>query len=197
MSLAEVYQLAHTAECRLNISASRPDRNLRFVVGHLMHYESLRLRIVEIEHDISKTQRAQTRLGQTTSAQAQQQMASADNDDEVIDDEDFYGDDAGIDDSLGLTRFPSGSSRPPPLVADEDDEDDREEPVSPEEPDEVAISQALKRHADADLATQMEKVRQCPCHGHTDAPHIENVWELPASPNDKPGITRAIAQEAG
>ncbi|KAI7153147.1 hypothetical protein KC349_g8558 [Hortaea werneckii] len=58
MSLKEAYSLAHSAQCRLNIEASRPDRNLRFVVGHLMHYESLRLRIVEIEHDISRDQRA-------------------------------------------------------------------------------------------------------------------------------------------
>jgi hypothetical protein len=58
MSLPEVYRLAHTAECRLQMAASAKSRDLRFVVGHLMHYESLRLRIVEIEHDIGRSQRA-------------------------------------------------------------------------------------------------------------------------------------------
>ncbi|KAF2716879.1 hypothetical protein K431DRAFT_289043 [Polychaeton citri CBS 116435] len=58
MSLTEAYRLAHSAECRLAIAAKRPDRDLRVVVGHLIHYESLRLRIVEIEHNISQSQRA-------------------------------------------------------------------------------------------------------------------------------------------
>ncbi|KAI7319533.1 hypothetical protein KC315_g9709 [Hortaea werneckii] len=157
MSLREAYSLAHSAQCRLNIEASRPDRNLRFVVGHLMHYESLRLRIVEIEHDISRDQRAkavqfQERMsGQsggegsrlrsqpsTGDLRKQQPLrnspppppSSTAPDDE--DDDDDLPDDLLADDEeeegLGLQRFPSGSARPPQPPPDlEPDEEDDED----------------------------------------------------------------------
>jgi len=143
MSLKDAYTMAHSAQCRLQTEANRPDRNLRFVVGHLMHYESLRLRIVEIEHDISKSQRAQAvqfrgtghvghhlnhkpstgQLGRRSPPpQACGIFTEIDDDDDDDDDDDSPDDDMLIgnddgddddDDELGLTRFPSGSARHP------------------------------------------------------------------------------------
>ncbi|GAB1739990.1 hypothetical protein NU219Hw_g4916t1 [Hortaea werneckii] len=155
MSLKEAYSLAHSAQCRLNIEASRPDRNLRFVVGHLMHYESLRLRIVEIEHDISRNQRAkavqfQERMsGQegsegsrlhsqpsTGNLRKQQPLrkspppppsSSTAQDDEDDDlPDDLLGDD-DEEEGLGLQRFPSGSARPPQPPPDLEPDDDEDE----------------------------------------------------------------------
>ncbi|KAE9983826.1 hypothetical protein EG327_005328 [Venturia inaequalis] len=52
MSLKQTYNLAHTARCKLHLAADRPDRDLRFLVGHAMHLDSLMLRIIEIEENV-------------------------------------------------------------------------------------------------------------------------------------------------
>ncbi|KAK3718649.1 hypothetical protein LTR37_004866 [Vermiconidia calcicola] len=142
MSLKEAYSLAHSAECRLSMEANRPERNLRFVVGHLMHYESLRLRIVEIEHDISKSSRAQSvafkgtgrwspDAGEVRKKPSTGQLGGGrrkspppsnkpipydpEQDDEIDDDDPWSGgsDSGGEEENLGLQRFPSGSARAP------------------------------------------------------------------------------------
>jgi hypothetical protein len=221
MSLPEVYRLAHTAECRLQMAAGAKERDLRFVVGHLMHYESLRLRIVEIEHDISKSDRARAvqfqgtgelkkkpstgQLGRRSPPPPPQSSLRNDNahipglDDEDEDElsdsasDDVDGDD---DEDLGLTRFPSGSARPPPLEADEGDEVDEyaDEPVSPEEPDEASIEQAMKGESNELLAAYYNRTRKCRCHGKTDADSFGRVWELPPGEGDKQGVTRVVAE---
>ncbi|KAI6828589.1 hypothetical protein KC340_g9092, partial [Hortaea werneckii] len=157
MSLKEAYSLAHSAQCRLNIEASRPDRNLRFVVGHLMHYESLRLRIVEIEHDISRDQRAkavqfQERMsGQQKGSDGESRLRSQPSTGDLrkpqplrksppppqsstaLDDEDddlpdvLLADDEEEEEGLGLQRFPSGSARPPQPPPDLEPDDDEDE----------------------------------------------------------------------
>lgn len=45
------YALAHSARCKLYLSANRPDRNLRMVLGHAFALDNLLVRIVEIEND--------------------------------------------------------------------------------------------------------------------------------------------------
>jgi hypothetical protein len=52
-SHTEFYTLAHTARCKLQMAADRPDRNLRFILGHAFTLDKLRLRIAEIETDSS------------------------------------------------------------------------------------------------------------------------------------------------
>ena len=219
MSLKEAYHLAHTAQCRLNIAANRPDRNLRFVVGHLMHYEALRLRIVEIEHDISQGHHAKSvqfkgtghvctatelprkpstgQLGRRSPPPVA--LPTTTSDDDLSDGSDTEED----GEELSLQRFPSGAARPPralpDLTPDEigelsgSDEDD-DEPVTPDEPDPESVELALKGDNNGLLAQMYEGVRRCPCHGKTDAPSIENVWELPQSEQTKEGWTRAVAQ---
>ncbi|KAJ4511730.1 hypothetical protein HRR83_004231 [Exophiala dermatitidis] len=49
------YTLAHTAQCKLKLAANRPDRNLRFVLGHAFTLDNLMLRIVEIENQSAKS----------------------------------------------------------------------------------------------------------------------------------------------
>ena len=219
MSLKDAYKLAHSAQCRLQMEASAPDRNLRFVVGHLMHYENLRLRIVEMEHAVDMSSRASAvkfqgtgnyngdnlglqkkpstgQLGGRKSPPPPAQDYDSDSDDDPWSGgEDDDGHEAG--DDLGLQRFPSGTARPPQpppdLVPDEDadDYDDDDEPVSPEEPDQETLEQLLKTQGSTDLANLYDGVRKCPCHKHQDAPSFEKMWELPSN---KEGVTRAVAQ---
>ena len=223
MSLKEAYDMAHSAECRLHMEANRPGRNLRFVVGHLMHYESVRLRIVEIEHDISRSERAKAvafkGTGHANTDHRLQQKPSTgrlgrkspppppaeydpEDDDDIDDDDPWSGgeDDEGGDD-LGLQRFPSGAARPPQAPPElepdvgEDDDDDDDEPVSPEEPDQATLEELMKGDGSTDLANMYNGIRKCPCHEHQDAPTFEKMWELPAGQGgEKEGFTRAVAQ---
>lgn len=113
---------------------------------------------------------------------------------------DTYGEDDDEDAGLGLTRFPSaaaGAPPPPELepdVADDDDDEDDDEPVSPEEPDQATLEQALKGSGNETLAKYYENTRRCPCHGQTaSAERIERMWELPG---EMEGVTRAVAEIA-
>jgi len=47
----DTYSLAHTARCKLHIAADRPDRDLRFVLGHAFTLDNVMLRVVEIEKE--------------------------------------------------------------------------------------------------------------------------------------------------
>ena len=139
------------------MEASAPDRNLRFVVGHLMHYENLRLRIVEMEHDVTMSKHASgvkfqgagnvcTRdmpgvqkkpsTGQLGRKSPPPQRVEYDpyDDDEIDDDDPWSGGDEDEEgDELGLQRFPSGSARPPrephppPPLLPDDDSSDDED----------------------------------------------------------------------
>lgn len=210
MSLPEVYRLAHTAECRLEMAAGKPDRNLRFVVGHLMHYESLRLRIVEIEHDISRSQRARAVQFQgagelskqpSTGQLGRRSPPPPPNDEHIPglddEDEDQLSDSEGDDEDLGLQRFPSGSARPPPLEPDvgDDLDDYDDEPESPEEPDQAQIEQAMKGQSNEVLAGYYKNIQKCPCHGKTESSeNFDRVWNLPPGKGDKEGVTRLLAE---
>jgi hypothetical protein len=48
------YALAHSARCKLHLSANRPDRNLRMVLGHAFALDNMLVRIVEIENQSAK-----------------------------------------------------------------------------------------------------------------------------------------------
>lgn len=212
MSLKEAYSLAHSAQCRLNLEASRPDRNLRFVVGHLMHYESVRLRIVEIEHDISRSERASAVKFKGTGHhkdRLQHKPSTGDlkrrspppvtgHDSDGSSSEDLDDEVEGVEELI-LTRFPSGAAQAPRVLPElePDDEDYEDEMPSPEEPDQATLEQVVKGDSNELLASMYEGVRKCSCHQKTDAPRIERMWELPAGePGGKEGVTRAVAQIA-
>ena len=46
---AQTYVVAHTAQCKLKLAADRPDRNLRFLLGHAFTFDKVMYRIAEIE----------------------------------------------------------------------------------------------------------------------------------------------------
>ena len=128
------------------------------------------------------------------------QRDGSDDDEEDSDPYSGGSDDDGED--LGLTRFPSGASKPPrhpdpqppDLVDDDYDEDDDEEPESPEEPDQATLEQLLKTQGNEDLANMYSGVKKCPCHRKTDKPDFERMWELPRQEGQREGVTRAVAQ---
>ena len=51
MSDNETYTLAHTVQCKLRMAADKPDRNLRFILGHAITFDKIMCRIVEIENE--------------------------------------------------------------------------------------------------------------------------------------------------
>ncbi|OAL40077.1 hypothetical protein AYO20_00495 [Fonsecaea nubica] len=55
LATSTTYTLAHTAQCKLKLAANRPDRNLRFVLGHAFTLDNLMVRIVEIENQNAKS----------------------------------------------------------------------------------------------------------------------------------------------
>jgi len=65
MSISETYTLAHTAQCKLQMAADRPNRNLRFILGHAFTLDKVMCRIVEIENMQESTKA--DRVGQTES----------------------------------------------------------------------------------------------------------------------------------
>ena len=48
-SISQAYTVAHTARCKLNMAANRPDRNLRFILGHAYTVDNVLLQIAQIE----------------------------------------------------------------------------------------------------------------------------------------------------
>lgn len=249
MSLNEAYSMAHTAQCRLNIEANRPDRNLRFVVGHLMHYESLRLRIEAIEQDMSPVERRRakgirfnreeveerrsraltsSKLSGFVSTTGQHYEyiddAAADEHDDAAsegsgsefeedeyvedDDQEIAFDDYGEDMSeLSLSRFPSGSSRPPrtpdlfdhepELVPDDHDDyfsssatssDNDEYDDCCEEDDHldarhpaIPIRKPQPQHQDAELAGLYDGLRAFNCRSEAADSQISSMWGLPTA----------------
>jgi hypothetical protein len=49
MSISETNHIAHTARCKLQLAADRPDRNLRFILGHTFTLDNLLVQIAQIE----------------------------------------------------------------------------------------------------------------------------------------------------
>ncbi|OCK77799.1 hypothetical protein K432DRAFT_384363 [Lepidopterella palustris CBS 459.81] len=136
MSLRQTYTLAHSAECKLHLAVSRPDRDLRFIVGHAMHLDSLMLRMVEIEESIEQSEQSTaikfkgtgnvcigdshqpSTLGtqKTRAHSPPPPPMKADSDSDGEQEEDGEEEEDSVDgegEDLGLMRFPSGTARPP------------------------------------------------------------------------------------
>jgi hypothetical protein len=209
MALRETYSLAHTAQCKLNMAADRPDRDLRFLVGHAMHLDSLMLRIVEIEESIEQPQHASGikfkgvggTPGHSTPNKPQRTRRSpspsaADLDDESDEDEPDVDEDNDDEADLGLTRFLSASTQPPrkieeipQLIPSDDSSSDEEEDYS-----ELLRGIISKNEVgDEHLAHLYNDVKNCPCHGG-DAQAIERMWEIPS---EKGGGRRAAVEVVG
>jgi len=222
MSLKDAYKLAHSAQCRLQMEASAPDRNLRFVVGHLMHYENLRLRIVEMEHAVDKSSRATDvqfqgtghygtdglqpkkkpstgQLGGRKSPPPPTKAYDPYEDDEIDDDDPWSGgddDEEEAGDDLGLQRFPSGTARPPQpppdLVPDEDASDDEDD--EPVSPEEPD-QETLERLLQTEGSTEMADLYNGvqKCPCHKH-PDAPSFEKVWELPSKKDGVTWAVAQ---
>jgi hypothetical protein len=209
MSLKETYTLAHTAKCKLYLAADRPDRNLRFLVGHAMHLDSLMLRIVEIEESIEKPAHSSgisfkgvshgSHQPPQKSPLARRSPPPKSAEDEYDSDEEVEDDEAEIGEGeLSLTRFPSGSARPPrdapapPLDPsdgeDSDSSDDEEYNWDP-----AFLRDLVKTDSDQNLKNLYHDVSSCPCH-KGEGPKVERVWELPNQEGGKEGVRFAVAE---
>ncbi|KAF2096174.1 hypothetical protein NA57DRAFT_59231 [Rhizodiscina lignyota] len=129
-SLRETMSLAHTAQCKLHLAATRPDRNLRFVLGHALTLDNLTLRLVEIEEETAAVHKPKhasgikfkaAGTGSTTRKRSPppsrlcaidpDEVEEDDEDDEPEDDPEHFSSDSDQDE-LALTRFPSGATKP-------------------------------------------------------------------------------------
>lgn len=206
MSLKETLSLAHTAQCKLHLAASRPDRNLRFVLGHALTLDSLSLRLVEIEEESAAIQQPThasgvkfkaAGTGSTTRKRSPppSRLAAIDPDSDENEEEQEESD--SDQDELALTRFPSGAAKPtrqpppsataepPPLdPSDDSSSSDEDEPPVPasinKQPDEETLRKMTKGQGDELLMNLYHSIKKCPCHGHHEtAPDIANLWAIP------------------
>jgi len=202
MSVTETLQLAHTARCKLQLAADRPDRNLRFILGHAFTLDKLRLRIAEIEMDRADEEEAEEQLSEPLGAPPRERRVSfrnnaarpsstnrarspppsqfaeievdSDSDDDIeADDED--------DEGLSLQRYESGSARQPAMVDDDgEDEDEEEIKTPPPMPSEDDLRMITGSESDDELTEAYTHVAGCPCHGnHKDAPKATKFWDIP------------------
>lgn len=173
-TLDEAYVLAHTARCKLKLAADRPDRDLRFVLGHAFTFDKLVLQIAEIEreqeakvlrpegrrvsfqHNSNRPTGDLRREGEEEAAPSSgtgkrrghspPPNTSAIHDDyDDEDDEDDLDGDEEEDDGLGLCRFGSASAQPPRMLPDNDSDSD------PDDDDDEPVSPP-SLPSDADLA---------------------------------------------
>jgi hypothetical protein len=204
MSATETYTLAHTARCKLQLAADRPDRNLRFILGHAFTLDKLRLRIAEIEMDMEDEEDQNGELSEPLSAPRERRVSFGNNTrpakpidrrrspppDQFADlpDTDSESDEGDVevddeeDDDLSLQRFESGSARQPQMIDDDDGSDEEEELKSPPPmPSEDELRMITGGEDDDELAEAYEHVADCPCHGQK-GPPASHVWEIPQKP---------------
>jgi len=184
------------------MAADQPDRNLRFILGHAFTLDKLRLRVLEIENEISSSEEESelpsldaerprrvsfannAKLPYTTKNRSP--PPSADTQHESSSSEDGYEeDDEGEDEEdgdLSLRRFESATAQPPRIIQDESsDEDDGIEPVSPPTlPTEMELQTITEGPTSEGLTDLYHHVKGCPCSAeHENAPGISRAWEIP------------------
>jgi hypothetical protein len=217
-SLRETLSIAHTAECKLRLAVTRPDRDLRFLLGHALTLDTVSLRLVEIENEVGTVQQPshatsvkfqaahnnQTKRKKSPPPRRLAEMHASDEDEEEEEDDDYISSD-DEQDELSLVRFPSGCAKPPPqeppelVPSEEEDSSDDEGPPSPELPSEDVLRDLMKGDSDENLMSAYAGVKKCPCHGHQeDAPELQRMWEIPAKEGEQraDGMRMAVAEVA-
>ncbi len=210
MSLREVYNLAHTARCKLHLAADRPDRDLRFLVGHAMHMDSLMLRIIQIEESIDKpphttavkfkgTGRVDSSHDTSRKSPLARKSPPPVADGSDSDSEEYLDDLEEDGDGLGLTRFPSNTAEAhrspgpePQLVPSDGDSSSEEDENDWPAHDPEFLRDVMSKNANGDepLADMYNNIKNCRCH-QGDAPEIGKMWELPT---EKEGVRMAVAE---
>jgi hypothetical protein len=207
----ETYTLAHTARCKLQLAADRPDRNLRFILGHAFTLDKLRLRIAEIEMDKEESdedlnealvapRERRVSFGNNvrpTKGIERKRSPPPDQFAELSDEEDDVEEDDEEDEGLGLQRFESGSARQPQMIDDEGSGSDEEEEIKtpPPMPSEDELRMITGGEDDEELVEAYTHVNGCPCHG-AKGPNAERVWEIPQKPGQEGPRYAVVAVEA-
>lgn len=206
MSFTQTYSLAHTARCKLQLAADRPDRDLRFILGHAFTLDNLRLRLAEIEtegrdsdegseehsptperhvsfhsnsnrHVATYDQRRSPPPDQLHDLEDEDSESSEEEEDEEEDDEEEVGDD------LLLRRFESAAAKPTRAIGDDEqcqpNEEERRQSLPM--PSEDELKMITSGAGNTELADLYQRVVGCPCHGEK-GPIVSNVWEIPQKP---------------
>lgn len=215
MSATETYTLAHTARCKLQMAADRPDRNLRFILGHAFTLDKLRLRIAEIEMDMSDEEDLKDELNEPLAAPRERRVSFGNNarpakpidgrrspppadpygDSSSESDDDDIEEDDEEDEELSLQRFESGSARQPRMIDDEGSDEEEELKSPPPMPSEDELRMITGSEDDEELAEAYSHVADCPCHGHK-GPQASHVWEIPQKAGQEGPRYAVVAVEA-
>ena len=215
MSISETYRIAHTARCKLQIAADRPDRNLRFMLGHAFTLDNLRLQIAQIEQEMDSESESDedeldipsapspgvvsfpkstnrpvtsTRRRSPPSERLEGLSDSDSSHDEDNNDEDEA---AG---ELRLERFGSAAGLPPRMIDDEDSDEEDEPKSPPGTPSQDELRQLTQGRGNDELTDMYQSVAGCPCQKHS-LPTVEKMWDIPQKP-EKDAPRLAIVQVA-
>jgi hypothetical protein len=214
MSIRETYRIAHTARCKLQIAADRPDRNLRFILGHAFTLDNLRLQIAQIEQAMDlesesdeeldipsapspgvvsfpkSTNRPVTSTQRRRSPSPERLGDLSDSDSSQEEDDD---DEAA--EGLRLERFGSAAGIPPRMIDDEGSDEEDELTSPPGTPSQDELRQLTQGGGNDQLADMYHSVADCPCQKHS-LPTIEKMWDIPQNP-EKDAPRLAIVQVSG
>lgn len=217
MSLSDTYRIAHTAQCKLQLAADRPDRNLRFILGHAFTLDNLRLQIAQIEENLDaesesdeeedvdreaaprppspgvvsfpkSSNRPVTSIHRKKSPPPERMTSQSYSDSSPEED-----DEEEEEEDLRLERFGSASGLPPRMVDDEGS-DEEEELSEPSTPTKDEMRQLTQGDGNLELSDIYQKVAGCPCQHHQQ-PKAEKMWDIPQKP-EKDAPRLAIVQIA-
>lgn len=198
MSLSETHNIAHTVRCKLQLAVDRPDRNLRFILGHAFTLDNIRVQLAQVDHIVdleSESEEENEDLDgrATQSARGLNFHWSANgpvarkprrspppemfSDSDSSLDED--GDEKHEDDEerdLHLERF-GPAVRLPPKVIDGDGKDD-ELAVPSGIPSKEEIELLTQGEGNAELVVMYQAVAECICR-RREAPKVEKAWDVP------------------
>jgi hypothetical protein len=201
MSFTQTYSLAHTARCKLQLAADRPDRNLRFILGHAFTLDNLRLRLAEIEMEGSDDDESSEEHSPTPERHVsfrgnsnrhvatydQKRSPPPDQPDGLEDEDSGSSDDEDEEkeggDDLSLRRFESAAAKPTRVIGDDEQSrpNKEERRQSLPMPSEDELKMITSGASNAELADLYQRVAGCPCHGEN-GPMVSNVWEVPQKP---------------
>lgn len=211
MSATDTYRIAHTAACKLQQAADRPDRNLRFILGHAFTLDKIRLQLALIEEaedldedeDEDKADRDIPTVpspsvvsfpqsaNRPVATKRRRSPPPKDHAPETASDEEDVEED---EEDLRLERFGSAAGLPPRMIDDHGSDEEDEPPSPPSTPSKDELKVLTKSEANEGLADMYHRVAGCPCHGR-EAPAAEKVWEVPQT-LEKEGPRLAVMQVA-
>jgi hypothetical protein len=211
MSATDTYRIAHTAACKLQLAADRPDRNLRFILGHAFTLDKIRLQIARIEEDADSDEDEEEadrdiptppspgvvsfpRSANRPVAFTRRKSPPPENHaQDISSDEDVEEEEEEED--LRLERFGSAAGLPPRMIDDEGSDEEDEPPSPPGTPSKQELKVLTEGDANPGLTDMYQRVAGCPCHGH-EAPAAEKVWDIPQT-MEKEGPRLAVVQVTG